>query len=146
MSNLSQIIQNLGFSENESKIYLALIELGVANVSAIAQKSDVKRTSCYVVLEGLVQKGLVNKTQIKGKQQYIAEAPEKLVNLSKQRQEMLNSVMPEFKSLFNLSETKPKIRFYEGRESYISICEDSLERSGDEILFIGNLDQHTKYL
>jgi len=140
MSNLSQIIQNLGFSENEVKIYLALIELGIANVADIADKSGVKRTSCYVILEALSQKGLVIKTQVKSKQQYSAESPERLMSLAEERQKVLGAALPELKSLFNLSETKPRIRFYEGRQGYISICEDSLERSENEILFIGNLD------
>ncbi|MFA5021839.1 MAG: helix-turn-helix domain-containing protein [Patescibacteria group bacterium] len=140
MPNLSQIIQNLGFSENESQVYLALLELGSANVAAIANKSQVKRTSCYVILENLTQKGLVSKTVAKGKTQYLAEAPDHLLRLTQERQEILKQTLPEFNSLFNLSQTKPRIRFYEGRTGYISICEDSLQRSGNEILFIGNLD------
>lgn len=140
MPNLSQIIANLGFSENEAKVYLALLELGNANVAAIATKSQIKRTSCYVILENLSQKGLVSKTMIKGKSQYLPEAPDKLLKLSQDREELVKKMLPEFNSLYNLSQTKPRIRFYEGRPGYISICEDSLQRSSDEILFIGNLD------
>jgi len=140
MSNLSQIVKNLGFSENESKIYLALLELGSANVAAIANKSGIKRTSCYIILESLVQKGLVSKTIIKGKNQYLSEAPDKLLKLSQEREELVKKMLPEFNSLYNLSQTKPRIRFYEGQNGYISICEDSIERSDNEILFIGNLD------
>ena len=140
MSHLRQVITNVGFSDNESKIYLALIELGVATVGQIAVKSAVKRTSCYVILEGLMQKGLVTKTQNRGKQQYAAEQPDRLMRLSQERYEQLKVALPELTSLFNRSETKPRIRFYQGREGYIAICEDSIERSGNEILFIGNLD------
>lgn len=140
MTNLSQIIQNIGFSENESKIYLALLELGNANVASIAEKSKIKRTSCYVILEELSRKGLVVKTQVKGKINYLAQAPDQLLKLAREQESLLEKVMPEFLSLYNLSETKPKIRFYEGRKGYISICEDSLKRSNNEILFIGNLD------
>jgi len=140
MTNLSQIIQKLGFSENESKIYLALLELGAANVSDIAEKSKVKRTSCYVILEELLKKSLITKTKLKGKTQYLAESPERLLKIAQEREEILKTFMPQFQSLYNLSETKPKIKFYEGQAGYISICEDSLERSGNEILFIGNLD------
>lgn len=146
MSKLSQIIQNLGFSDNESKIYLALLELGTAHVSQIASKSEVKRTSCYIILEELTKKGLSTKTQVKGKLHYMAEPPERLATLAQERQEHLRAVMPEFKSLFNLSETKPRIRFYEGNEGYVSICEDSLKRSDDEILFISNLDNLRKVI
>ena len=140
MSNLSQIVKDLGFSENESKIYLALLELGNTNVSSIANKSGIKRTSCYVILEGLLHKGLVTKTQLKGKAQYLAEPPERLLQLIQERSEIIKSVLPEFKSLYNLSETKPKIRFYEGKKGCITICDDSLKRSTDEILLISNLD------
>jgi len=140
MSNLSQTIQALGLSENESKIYLALIELGVSNIAKISEKSGIKRTSCYIILESMIQKGLINKTVVKGKQQYIAQEPEKLLRLSQEKLESLKNAMPQLKSLFNLSDTKPRIQFYEGRQGYISICDDSIKRSGKEILFIGNLD------
>ncbi|MBU1164490.1 hypothetical protein KKA15_02930 [Patescibacteria group bacterium] len=139
MSNLSQTIQALGLSENESKIYLALIELGVTNIAKVSQKADVKRTSCYIILETMIQKGIVNKTVVKGKQQYIAQEPEKLLRLSEEKLESLKKSMPVLKSMFNLSETKPRIQYYEGRQGYINICDDSVKRSDKEILFIGNL-------
>lgn len=140
MTNLGQIIQNFGFSENESKAYLALLELGNANVADIANKSGIKRTSCYVILENLIRKGLVSKTALKNKTQYLAESPDQLLKLAQEQEGILRKTLPEFRSLYNLSETKPKIKFYEGKAGYMSICSDSLERSSNEILFIGNLD------
>ena len=140
MQQLSQIIKNLGFSENEASIYLALMEMGVANVAVIPEKSGVKRTSCYVILEDLVHKGIAHKTRIKGKLHYAAEPPERLLRLAEERRESLKQALPEFKSLFNLLQTKPKVRYYEGKEGYVSICEDSLRNADDEILLMANLD------
>ena len=140
MSNLIQAIQNLGLSENESRIYLALLELGRAGVAAIAAKAEVKRTSCYVILDELIRKGLVSTTQTAGRVQYAAEPPETLLRLGRERVNQFDALLPELKSLFNLSDNKPRIRFYEGKESYVAICEDSLARSGKEIWLVSNLD------
>jgi len=42
-----QILQKLGLSPNEAKIYETLLSLGSANVSTIAVKSKVHRRNVY---------------------------------------------------------------------------------------------------
>ena len=51
-------LQDAGLSETEAKIYLAALELGQTSVSRIARKSGIKRTTIYLSLENLMEKGL----------------------------------------------------------------------------------------
>ena len=65
--NIQQTLKNLGFSDNEAIIYMATLETGVAAAQDIAEKAELKRTTTYSVLEALVKRGFVLKTQNKGK-------------------------------------------------------------------------------
>ncbi len=53
-------LKNAGLSENEAKVYLAALELGETSVYRLAKKSLVKRTTTYLAVETLKEKGLMN--------------------------------------------------------------------------------------
>ena len=77
----SSQLRELGLSENEAKVYLAMLELGPATVLEIAAKALMNRPTVYVQIESLKQRGLVS-TQSKGKKQiFIAESPSHLESM-----------------------------------------------------------------
>jgi sugar-specific transcriptional regulator TrmB len=55
-----KILEELGLSKNETKVYLALLELGLSSLKDITSKSGVHRTNVYDSLKRLVKKGLVS--------------------------------------------------------------------------------------
>lgn len=59
LKSLGRDLEELGLSSNESRILLALLQLGSANTIQLARVSGVQRTSVYPVLDGLAGKGLV---------------------------------------------------------------------------------------
>src|SRR3989338_2411851 len=63
-----------GLSENEAKIYLALLELGKGTVSEITRKANLNRTTGYDVLDGLVAKNLASVSGKEPKQEYAARS------------------------------------------------------------------------
>src|SRR3989339_405176 len=114
-------LKNLGLSENESKVYLAMLELGPATVLEIAAKALMNRPTVYVQIESLKQRGLVS-TQSKGKKQiFIAESPSQLESMLEREQknlevkkEELSRMLPDLTTMFNLSDQKPQVRYFEG--------------------------------
>ena len=53
-------LTQLGFTEEESKVYLAALELGGSYASGIAKKAGVPRVNCYHTLDKLVRKGVMS--------------------------------------------------------------------------------------
>jgi sugar-specific transcriptional regulator TrmB len=121
-----QLLQKLGFSENEIKVYLAALECGVASAQIIAEKAGVKRTTAYSVLSYLVNRGVVDKTKIKGKTRFVPEPPQRLLLLVREMEDGIKASMPELEAIYNKNEVKPKITYYEGIEGIKSVFEDSL--------------------
>lgn len=123
-------LKHIGLSENEAKVYLAMLELGSSPMLEIAAKAGINRPTAYAQIESLKKMGLIS-MQTKGKKQlYIAEDPEQLEFLIdrekkdlEQKQEELKGVLQELKELFNTTGDRPHVRFFEGK--------DGLERMQD---------------
>lgn len=64
----------LGFSEYETRAYIALVALQQSDAEAIAMTAQVPRTSMYKVLDGLVRKGAATVTTGRPRQ-YAPEPP-----------------------------------------------------------------------
>jgi sugar-specific transcriptional regulator TrmB len=126
-----QLIE-LGFSDKEACVYLALLELGPATTSEISRVAKINRTTGYDILESLVNDGLVNPLGDAKIQKYVAENPDKVIvyleNKIKDGQEKLKrayNLLPELFSLYNEKE-KPKVKYYEGISGLKEIFEDTL--------------------
>lgn len=124
----------LGLKENEAKVYLALLELGQANIQEITDKSKVKRTSVYNAIEDLKENDLIILTKKKKRNIYIAKEPAKILEQLENRKKFLEGILPELNSIVNIGRKKPKITFYEGVEGIKKVYEDALKIENSEIL------------
>ena len=132
--NLKSILQQFGFSENEISVYLASLELGLSSAQDIAKKAGIKRTTAYSVLDYLVQRGIMSKTEDKGRTRFLVESPEKLLSMITNLQMEFSKLMPELQAIYNAKPTKPKIVFYEGDLAIQNVYDDTLKESPEEIL------------
>lgn len=131
---LEQNLLDYGLTSKQARVYLALLQLGTSNVQAIAEKAKVERTNTYDAIQGLIDRRLVSITTQGKKRLFTAEPPEALESIIKEKENKLKDLLPELRSLHNVSEFKPKIRFYPGIEGYKSVYEDTLSASG-KLLF-----------
>ncbi len=134
-------LKKLNFSDKEARIYLALLELGIAPVQDIAKKAKVNRATTYVVLETLQKKGIVSRVEKETKIMFSAEPPRILMRLFriqerelKEKEEDFKKIVPELEALFNLAAEKPRVKFFEGTEGVRAVREDILA-SGAKILY-----------
>ncbi len=129
-------LEKTGFSDKEALVYLALLELGGAYPSKIAEYSGLNRSTVYKILLNLSIRGLVNEIEKKNKLFYQVEKPDRFIkyaeNKVKQAEESLDtakSIIPEINELHGLLGDKPKITYYEGVEGITTIYEDHLATS-----------------
>lgn len=131
---INQLLQKLGFSDNEAKVYVASLECGLASAQDIAQRANLKRTTVYSVLGYLIKRGIIGETKIKGKTRFMAEPPKRLLLLVKEMEEGIKQSLPELEAIYNKNEVKPKITYFEGIEGIKNIFEDTLREKPKEIL------------
>ena len=131
-------LEMLGLSEEEAKIYLAVLELGGSYVSAIAKKAGVHRVSCYHTLGNLVKKGVLSSFTKNNIKYFSVDSPKILVNQIEERLHLAHKLLPELLSITNSLAYKPKIQYYEGLQGIKNIFEDTL-KAKEELLGYTNL-------
>ncbi|MBI2035916.1 MAG: hypothetical protein HYT12_04555 [Candidatus Liptonbacteria bacterium] len=150
-----EALKKIGLSENEAKVYLALLELGAATADEIAKKAGVKRPTTYVQLEELGQMGLVTtyekaarkdgaeKTFFRGEDpEYLKKIVERDSAEVKEQEEVLHKMMPDLQKLFAFAGERPKVRFFEGMEGFKTAQDEFLKTvKVKEIFSIANVDE-----
>ncbi|MFC1687761.1 TrmB family transcriptional regulator [Patescibacteria group bacterium] len=137
-----KILEQLGLSANEAKIYTTLLQLGGGSVRNISQQTDIKRPTVYFCLDGLTSRGLVVENITRGKKTYGAAEPEELRSLiQKQKaglaetERRLVEVLPKLKTLAHKKSMGADVRVYEGVEPLWKFTEQLLRQRKD-LLFI----------
>ena len=131
MTKIESKLAALGLDEKEQRFYLATLQLGSAPVTAIAARAGVTRTLGYDLLARLETRGLVTQVATSGVRHVVAEDPTVLISHWDRTRTVLDDLVPELKSMFNATELKPRIRFYEGSEGIWKALWETLEcRSG----------------
>ena len=126
---IDTLLNKLGFSDNKAKIYQAVLSLGSAPVSAIAQKAGIVRSTTYKILSELARDGLVEMTD-QGVKKFAALHPRALINLQDNKKSALERLLPELLGIYSSPKFKPKMRFYEGEEGKKKVFEDILSLPG----------------
>ena len=147
---LEKYLEEIGLSDKEAAIYLALLGFESATPTELSEKTGVKRTTVYVVLETLEKKGLVSEVP-KGKtSSFQAEPPERLQTyverqkvILEERSARLKDIIPQIKSISREKGVRPIVKFFEGRDGTISALEEFYElhdKRTTEGYFIFNRD------
>jgi sugar-specific transcriptional regulator TrmB len=135
MDNLLQKnLRDAGLTENEAAVYLASLEMGETSVSRLAKKAGVKRTTTYLVLDSLKEKGLINTIKKNKMLAFYAEDPRKIHEMLEKRKENIDKIMPQLLAFSNLIDKKPEIRYFDGTDGIKEVYRDSLKYPDREML------------
>jgi sugar-specific transcriptional regulator TrmB len=138
------VLMRLGLSQEESWVYLALLEGGPQGAGDLLdRKIPMKRGLLYKVLDRLIERGLVTEQKGKGKAQFVPQPPDMLMALMEEREseirhsrETLSAALPQLKSKYNLSTERPIVRYFEGVEGLRKMYEDKITSGAKELWFV----------
>lgn len=130
------ILEGLGLSPNEAKIYEALVERGESTVSDIAVAAKIHRRNAYDAMERLINKGLCFLIFSTKENHYNAVDPDKLTEILADKQQQLADTLPSLKKKFGARYAPEEAYIYRGLEGQKNIWRDLL-RIGQDSYFIG---------
>ncbi len=125
-------LEDIGFSMNKTKVYEALLSLGTAPASVIAQKSGIVRSTVYQLLKELIHEGLAESVNEKVKK-FTAAHPHALMNMIEGKRLVVERMLPGLLGIFAAPKFKPRMRFYEGIEGKKKVFEDILALNNDVV-------------
>ncbi len=137
-----------GLSPKQSAVYLALLELGESTPLTISRLARVKRPTTYVILQELVEKGLITFITRGRGVHFRALDPSVLYEVQESALVQLRDSLPLLSSLAERqkaggSKGVSDMRVYQGRSGLQQIMQDTLTSKG-EILCWVDLELVTK--
>ena len=136
---MKEQLKEIGLTENESKIYVSLLELGPSNAGLISRKSGLHRRVVYDTIEMLIQKGLVGYIVKNNVKLFQASNPKRILEIIEERKNKIEEVMPKMLDFYIKTREKEETNFYKGKNGLKTVMEDQLDSSKNnkEILIIG---------
>lgn len=142
-NGLIKLLEQAGFTEKESKVYLALLELGQGDVSDIAKIAELKRPIIYVILESLIKRGYASEVPNEKINTYQAIDPTIILNQLKTVTKNFSEMLPFFRTLHNKGKKRPKITYHETREGIWNTYEEM--NQAKDAFFISSYERIEKH-
>lgn len=104
------LLEHLGLTVGESKVYLSLLKLGQTSAGPIVKTAGISRSKVYEILERLQSKGLVSSIIINGVKKFQALDPRLIPIFLEKKKEEINQQVQDFMKIIPtlLAEMKEK--------------------------------------
>jgi sugar-specific transcriptional regulator TrmB len=142
-------LKQIGLTDGEINIYLCLLQGESLNVTQIARRLNLARTTVYRFIDSLHEKGLVNEILIKDTKTYSPLPPEQLPRLMQSKIAQIEEIVPQLKNMTK-KEQNITVALYRGSEGIKIIMEDILDTNKEYTTlgaiekYFENLDLYTK--
>lgn len=107
-----ELLEEIGLTKSEVKVYLALLELGSSSTGKIIDKSKASSSKIYEILDRLMQKGLASFIIKSGIKYFEAASPQRIMDYMKEKERKFNEQKSELKKLLPELELKRTISKY----------------------------------
>ena len=135
-------LEQLGLTKNESKVYLALLELGSTPAGALIKRVGMHRAAVYDLVDILIDKGLVSYVVMANRKYFEAQDPDRLfayLDTQKQdlllKEEQLKKILPELHLKRKLAHELQEATVYKGKKGLKSIFEHILKEKKPWFVF-----------
>ncbi len=126
IKTIKEYLNELGFSKNETDVYLALSKLGEAKASQIAKVADLPRTTAISILNKLTEENYITTHLYKGVLTYWIESPQVLSDILQNKimiAEKLKDLLP---NLYHADGHFPFGKFFDTKKSIKNFIEKTL--------------------
>jgi len=135
-------LKELGLTDNEVKIYLALLEHGILNPTKLAEKTGLHRSYVYDTLERLMEKGIVNTVLINNKKNYQAVDPKALREIFELKLKHLDTILPKLSTIFKSTKEDTRIELHRGKRVYKTMIKDLVANlKENDVVYLQGADE-----
>ena len=150
----TKILEEIGLTPGEIKVYLALLKIGSSSVGPIVHEAQVSRSKIYVLLDKLEKKGLASHVEKNGVIYFQATDPKRVRDYLQQKEKTLKDIQNDFETYLPQLEAyqkeacrEEKVRVYQGFKGLATAHEhtyDKLKR-GEEYYYFGGPEEQPEY-
>ena len=133
----TQILEDIGLTGSEIKVFLTLLELGSSTAGKVVGKSGLQNAVVHRAFHSLIEKGLITYV-FEGKiKQYQSIEPKLLLNFIDEKKQKLEKLLPELEAKRKLQKEKPKARIFQGIRGVKELLNLMLDSNSKEYLAYG---------
>ncbi len=121
------VLVELGLTDSEAIIYLALLEQGSSLVGPIIKKTGLHRATTYQILERLKEKGLVSSIIVEKKQHFSAISPKEFSTLLQEKEERFMEILPRLLLKESLAKESQQVTVYSGVKGLRTVFDQMLD-------------------
>jgi sugar-specific transcriptional regulator TrmB len=148
--SLLKNLQRLGFTINDSRIYITLLKIGLNSPAKIAEKSQVDRARVYDSLKRLVKRKIVEEEPVNRAPRYRALPPivvfEMIRNEYANKIKLTESIEKDLDNMKNVSKSQDTVWAIQEFPKIFKKIEEFLNSAEDEFFFIITPDFSVKDL
>lgn len=141
MAEIAEILERIGLTKGESKVYLALLGVGTSTTGPIIDKSGISASKVYGILDKLVKKGLVSYIIKEKTRMYVAQDPDRIIDFLdeeakkiKNNKLVIQEILPELMLKKSKGAPEPVAQVLEGKKGFIAAHDkliNELEEEGN---------------
>jgi len=132
---MEQELREYGLTNNEIKVYLALIDYGPCLAGLISRKTGLHRRTVYDTTEMLIKKGLLGYILKNNRRLFQASNPKIILETIQEKQDLLTPIVKSLEEKYSKTREKEETNFYKGKEGLKTVFEDQL--NSKEVLILG---------
>ncbi|MDP2749485.1 MAG: helix-turn-helix domain-containing protein [Nanoarchaeota archaeon] len=126
------ILEDLGFTNAEIKVYLALLELGVSTAGPIIEKSKLQSSVVHMTLNKLINKGFISFVKEGKRNHYQAANPKHISDYIDEKKAQYEKLLPELLMKQTLAKEKSETTTFRGIKGIKELLLELLESNGNK--------------
>ncbi len=118
---MENLLQDIGLTQYESKVYIALLDLGEASSGEILDKAEIHTGKIYQIVESLKNKGFAGEVKKNGVRKFFATDPQRIqqfldakIGTIREQQTQFTQLLPNILAKIGTNKTKTHIEIFTG--------------------------------
>ncbi len=128
----TSVLEDIGLTNAEIKVYLALLELGSASAGPIIELSGLQSSVVHMTLNKLIDKGFVSFVKDGGRNYYQASNPKNISEYIQEKKDRFEKILPTLLIKQKTSKQKPEVVAFRGIKGVKELLYELLEAGGAE--------------
>lgn len=134
----TQILEDIGLTTAEVKVYLALLELGSSTAGPVIERSGLQSSVVHLTLPKLAAKGFISVVKEGKRSHYSAADPRAISNFIDEKKAQFEQLLPALALKQQMAKQRPQVALYEGAKGIKELLYELLEAGGKEHHTIGS--------
>ncbi|MBD3252473.1 hypothetical protein GF386_01965 [Candidatus Pacearchaeota archaeon] len=140
---IESVLEEIGLTRNEIKVYMALLELGETKTGEILKKSNLNSGKIYEILDSLKKKGLVSELKKSGVFYFSPANPKRVIDYLEEKKSVINDqeisynkILPKLLEKVGSKKSRLAIEIFTGLKGMKTAFSKELEFKKNETMYV----------